>query len=176
MSRKDLNIAIGNRIRLIREAQGKTRDKLSEEADISAHFLFEIETGKKSMTSNTIINLARALNVTTDFLLMGEVTPLAKIVNNLEGLPPDQLNCRRETAQSRSEEKIILSAPVGQISAIVSQSSARFSSTQILPPLKKIPPHSDSLTQAPHRTHFSSSKIIRIKKRPEILSGLKFYL
>ena len=102
MNRKDLNIAIGNRIRLIREAQGKTRDKLSEEADISAHFLFEIETGKKSMTSNTIINLARALNVTTDFLLMGEVTPLAKIVNNLEGLPPDQLNLAEQFIETFS--------------------------------------------------------------------------
>ena len=92
MSNKDLNMAIGNRVRLIREAQGKTREKLSEEADISSHFLFEIETGKKSMTANTIINLSKALNVTTDFLLLGCVTPMSKIVNNLEGLPPDQLN------------------------------------------------------------------------------------
>lgn len=104
MDKKDLNIAIGNRIRLIREEQGKTRDKLSEEAEISPHFLFEIETGKKSMTSNTIINLAKALNVTTDFILLGtdntnvKVAPLSKsasivkIVNNLEKLPPEQLN------------------------------------------------------------------------------------
>ena len=92
MNRKDLNIAIGNRIRLLREAQGKTRDKLSEEADISPHFLFEIETGKKSMTANTIVNLAKALHVTTDFILLGAVTPMSRIVNNLEGLPPDKLN------------------------------------------------------------------------------------
>ena len=92
MSNKDLNIAIGNRVRLIRESQGKTRDKLSEEADISPHFLFEIETGKKSMTANTIINLSKALNVTTDFLLLGCVTPMSKIVNDLEGLPPEDLN------------------------------------------------------------------------------------
>ncbi len=89
---------------MLREAQGKTRDKLSEEADISPHFLFEIETGQKSMTSNTIINLAKALNVTTDFILLGVDTPtvkvepliksapIAKIVTNLEGLPPEQLN------------------------------------------------------------------------------------
>lgn len=92
MSSKDLNIAIGNRIRLIRESQGKTRDKLSEEADISPHFLFEIETGKKSMTARTIVNLAKALNVTTDYLLLGCITPMSKIVNDLEGLTPDQLD------------------------------------------------------------------------------------
>lgn len=98
MSKKDLNEAIGKRIRLLRESQGKTRDVLSEEAEISPHFLFEIETGKKSMTSNTIINLAKALNVTTDFLLTGAATPtvrvapVAKIVTRLESLPPEQLN------------------------------------------------------------------------------------
>ncbi|MBQ7704781.1 MAG: hypothetical protein IJT73_05055 [Selenomonadaceae bacterium] len=56
------------------------------------------------MTSNTIINLAKALDVTTDFILTGETTstikvapliksaPVAKIVSNLEGLPFEQLN------------------------------------------------------------------------------------
>ena len=102
MNWKDLNIAIGNRIRLIREAQGKTRDKLSEEADISPHFLFEIETGKKSMTSNTIVNLAKALNVTTDFILLGSTTPMAKIITNLEGLPPDQLSLAEQFIETFS--------------------------------------------------------------------------
>ena len=87
----DFNVAIGNRIRLIREAQKKTREQVAEEADISSQFLFYIETGQKSMTAKTIVNLAKALNVTTDFLLLGCVTPMAKIVNNLEGLPPAQL-------------------------------------------------------------------------------------
>lgn len=103
MDKKDLNIAIGNRIRLLREGQGKTRDRLSEEAEISPHFLFEIETGKKSMTSNTIINIAKALNVTTDFILTGattstvtvaplsKTTPIRKIVTSLESLPSEQL-------------------------------------------------------------------------------------
>ena len=89
---------------MLREGQGKTRDLLSEEAEISPHFLFEIETGKKSMTSNTIINLAKALNVTPDFILTGAATPtvtvapllkstpIKKIVTNLENLPPEQLN------------------------------------------------------------------------------------
>ena len=43
------------------------------------------------MTSQTIINLAKVLNVTTDFLLLGCVTPMSKIVNDLEGLPPEDL-------------------------------------------------------------------------------------
>lgn len=88
----DFNISIGNRVRLIREAQKKTREQVAEEANISAQFLFYIETGRKSMTAKTIVNLSKALNVTTDFLLLGCITPMSKIVNDLEGLPPDQLN------------------------------------------------------------------------------------
>ena len=92
MNRKNLNIQIGRRVRLIRESQGKTREQVAEVADISPQFLFDIESGKKGMTSQTIINISKALNVTTDFLLLGCVTPMSKIVNDLEGLTPDQLD------------------------------------------------------------------------------------
>ena len=96
MIKKDLNIEIGSRIRQIRECQKKTREQISEVANISPQFLFDIESGKKGMTSQTIINLAKALNVSTDFILTGNTTPLAKIVNNLEGLEPDKLNLAEE--------------------------------------------------------------------------------
>ncbi len=96
MKRKELNLEIGKRIRIIREGQKKTREQISEIAEISPQFLFDIESGKKGMTSPTIINLAKALNVSTDFILTGNVTPLAKIVNNLEGLAPDKLNLAEE--------------------------------------------------------------------------------
>lgn len=88
-TRDTLNLEIGSRIRVIREAQKKTREQIAE---ISPQFLFDIESGKKGMTSQTIINLAKALNVSTDYILVGAVTPLAKIVTNLEGLSPEDLN------------------------------------------------------------------------------------
>lgn len=99
----DFNISIGNRIRLIREAQKKTREQVAEAADISAQFLFYIETGRKSMTAKTIVNLAKALNVTTDFILLGSVTPMAKIVNDLEGLLPEDLNLAEQFIKKFSE-------------------------------------------------------------------------
>lgn len=92
MSVNDFNVDIGKRIRQIRESQGKTREQIAEAAEISPQFLFYIETGQKSMSAKTIVNLAAALNVTTDYLLRGCITPMAKIVTNLEGLPPEQLN------------------------------------------------------------------------------------
>lgn len=88
----NFNSDIGKRIRQIRESQGKTRDQVSEAADISSQFLFYIETGQKSMTAKTIVNLSKALNVTTDYLLLGCNTPMSRIVDNLEGLEPEKLN------------------------------------------------------------------------------------
>ena len=67
----DLLTDIGKRIRKTREHYGFTRERLAEMANISPQFLVHIENGTKSMTANTICNLARALNVSADYLLFG---------------------------------------------------------------------------------------------------------
>ena len=67
----DLLTDIGKRIRKTREHYGFTRERLAETANISPQFLVHIENGTKSMTANTICNLARALNVSADYLLFG---------------------------------------------------------------------------------------------------------
>ncbi len=93
MLRVTLNVEIGKRIMLLRKLQNKTREQLAEIAEISPHFLFEIETGRKSMKAQTIINLAKALEVTTDYILTGNNnSPTSKILKNLEDLTPDTLN------------------------------------------------------------------------------------
>ena len=67
----DLLTDIGKRIRKTRAHYGFTRERLAEMANISPQFLVHIENGTKSMTANTICNLARALNVSADYLLFG---------------------------------------------------------------------------------------------------------
>ena len=64
-------IDIGKRVRMAREHYKLTREQLAEMANISPQFLVHIENGTKSMTSNTICKLARALNVSTDYILLG---------------------------------------------------------------------------------------------------------
>lgn len=71
MDKKDLNEEIGARVRQRRKALGYTREYTAERANISVQFLFDIEKGKKSMTAMTIVNLAEALSVSIDFLLLG---------------------------------------------------------------------------------------------------------
>lgn len=66
------NVAIGSRIRKIREMKGLTREQLAEYAEISPNFLWEIETGRKSMKVQNLGRLAAALNIPTDYLIFGE--------------------------------------------------------------------------------------------------------
>lgn len=94
--KNDLNVVIGNRIRYVRESQNKTREQVAEPANISAQFLFEIESGRKSMTARTIINLANALHVSTDYILLGTDASATKISGLLAGLSPECLNLAEE--------------------------------------------------------------------------------
>ncbi|MBQ9442325.1 MAG: helix-turn-helix transcriptional regulator [Selenomonadaceae bacterium] len=114
MFRVTLNVEIGKRIRVIRELQKKTREQIAEIANISPQFLFEIETGRKSMKAQTIINLSKALEVTTDYILTGNNNaPTSKILKNLENLPSNALNIAEkfleifaEGAQNYKNKKI----------------------------------------------------------------------
>lgn len=96
MEKKSLNVEVGRRIREIREYQHFTREQLSEKANISIQFLSDIENGYKSMTVLTIINLAKALNISTDYLLLGKLSSNEsnerdKIIHNLlDSLPEEK--------------------------------------------------------------------------------------
>lgn len=62
----------GIRIRNLREKQHLTREILSERAEISAKFLYEIEMGKKGFSAITATKLANALGTNCDYLLQGK--------------------------------------------------------------------------------------------------------
>lgn len=61
----------GKRIRLLREERNLSRDILSERAEISAKFLYEIESGKKGFSADTLYRLSKALNVPSEYILSG---------------------------------------------------------------------------------------------------------
>lgn len=69
-----LNKAIGRRVRDLREYNNFTRENLAEYADISVQFLADIEAGRKSMTTTVLCKMARALHVSTDYLIYGNVS------------------------------------------------------------------------------------------------------
>lgn len=84
---------IGFRIRYLRESNNYTRDALAEKVDISAKFLYEIETGKKGFTVEILYNLSKALNVSCDYILTGnEVNKIPeKMVDVIECFSANQM-------------------------------------------------------------------------------------
>ena len=63
---------IGQRIRTQREFLGFTRDGLAEKLGVSVNFCSDIELGKKGMSIETLVKMAQALHVSTDYIVLGK--------------------------------------------------------------------------------------------------------
>ena len=62
---------IGEQIKFWRQQRGVTQEKLAEMVELSPGFISLIETGKKRASLETLLSVCRALNVTTNDLLVG---------------------------------------------------------------------------------------------------------
>lgn len=98
------NAAVGARIRKIREERGYTREQLSEYADISVDFLWEVETGKKGLKAQNLGKLAVALNISSDYLIFGAETVdlnsmLAALPNEMQQQVEKMITVFVETVQ-----------------------------------------------------------------------------
>ena len=74
-----LNLEIGQRIQKLREQKGRSRKDLAQRAKITEQSVFYIETGRRGLSSHTVCNISRALNVTSDFLLFGHTETNSQI-------------------------------------------------------------------------------------------------
>ncbi len=63
--------SVGERIRGRRAELGWTQDQLAQKAGISKSFLSDLENGKRSVGANNLLDIARALGVSLDFLMTG---------------------------------------------------------------------------------------------------------
>lgn len=62
-------IEIGKRIKAERKSKNLSQERLAEEINVTPHYIYEIERGLKTMSLETLINLSKALDVTTDYIL-----------------------------------------------------------------------------------------------------------
>lgn len=62
---------MGGRIMLLRSELGYSRECLAEIVGISAKFLYEIETDRKGFSAQILMRLAKALGVTSDYIITG---------------------------------------------------------------------------------------------------------
>ena len=69
--KKEINIAVGNHIQLVREEAGYTQDTLSELLDITPNHLSAIERGVSGISLETLQRLCLLLGVSADRNLFG---------------------------------------------------------------------------------------------------------
>ena len=85
-------LLFGERLRNRRNVLGFTQEFVSYKAGITLRFYQMLERGEKSVSLDTLISLSRALTISTDYLLFGDLSynlesPLVEILN---GLPQPQ--------------------------------------------------------------------------------------
>jgi transcriptional regulator with XRE-family HTH domain len=65
---------VGERIKSRRSELGWTQDVLAEKAGISKSFLSDLENSKRSVGADKLLDIARALGVSLDYLMTGEAS------------------------------------------------------------------------------------------------------
>lgn len=69
---------VGERIRARRDELGWKQDDLAGKAGISKSFLSDLENGKRSVGADKLLDIARALSLSLDFLMTGKDTKKAR--------------------------------------------------------------------------------------------------
>lgn len=73
----------GKRIKKIRKSLKLTQEQLAEKAGISAHFVYEIEHGQKTMSLYTLTDIALALGTSTDYVPLSKRDAIKNIVKSV---------------------------------------------------------------------------------------------
>jgi transcriptional regulator with XRE-family HTH domain len=63
---------VGERVKQRRLELTLSQDSLAQRAGISKSFLSDLETGKRSVGAETLLDLGRAMGVSLDYLMTGE--------------------------------------------------------------------------------------------------------
>jgi transcriptional regulator with XRE-family HTH domain len=75
MTESDLRAILGTNLKKYRTIKGFSQAKLAEILDISPNFISDIETGKRWLSSDTLVNLSEALGVDVYEFLQPHQTP-----------------------------------------------------------------------------------------------------
>ena len=67
--RKEMNVRIGERVKISREAAGLTQEKLAEYIDVSVQYISDLERGVVGSSVKTMIKLCNVLKVSSDYSL-----------------------------------------------------------------------------------------------------------
>ena len=86
----DLLRQIGNRILSRRKQLRMTQEELAEKAGITPQTVSSAELGKKALRPENIIRVCSALDISTDYLLLGEINACdhSTLISKISNLSP----------------------------------------------------------------------------------------
>jgi transcriptional regulator with XRE-family HTH domain len=77
----DIKRAVGKRIKIVRQRSGLTQDQFAEQVGLSQKYISGIERGVENPTMDTVIRLAKVLDVEPyDLFLFGESEDSEKLL------------------------------------------------------------------------------------------------
>lgn len=96
--KKEINVAVGRRIRRAREAAGLTQERFAELVGISPQNVSCVERGLAGVSMTVLRRMCEILRVSSDTLLLdaGGDNEVDAIAQRLRRLPPDQFRAVRE--------------------------------------------------------------------------------
>lgn len=71
-------IAIGKRIMVARKAKNLTQRELADMVGVATTYMNQLEKGKKQFSLQSFINIAKALDVSLDYLVYGTLPQITK--------------------------------------------------------------------------------------------------
>ncbi len=104
--------ALGTRLRAVRKEAGLSQEKLGAAADLSGKFIGEVERGEKSISVDSLVRVAEALELTIAELLEG-VSPGRRRAADPEVERTIAVIRRLAPAKARTVRRIVAAA-VGQ--------------------------------------------------------------
>lgn len=90
--KKEINVKIGNQIRMAREAAGLTQDRFAELVSLATKNVSDIERGVVGISIGTLIRICETLSISSDSILFGEANgnDVHSLSDRLSNLPPEQ--------------------------------------------------------------------------------------
>ena len=91
-TKKEINVKIGNQIRIAREAAGLTQDRFAELVSLATKNVSDIERGVVGISVGTLIRICETLSISSDSILFGKMleNDAHGVSDRLSKLPPEQ--------------------------------------------------------------------------------------
>ncbi len=101
----EILIEMGKRIIERRRSLGLSQEELAEKTDLTPQTISTAERGVKGVRPENLLSISRALSVSTDYLLTGEVVErdISFLSKYFEGKTPEQVNAIVKIIETCSE-------------------------------------------------------------------------